>query len=96
MYRLVIYDWTVCKLQVCKSILIEFAPPEWQNDFHIKCQKLVMFANGCILQVYENGPIARREFKSLGNSSNTVTTVRQKDESGPHGPHRLPTLEQTN
>ena len=38
-------DWPVCKLQVCKFVLIEFAPPEWQNVFHIKCQKLFTFAN---------------------------------------------------
>ena len=28
-------DWPLCKLQVCKFVLIEFAPPEWQNVFHI-------------------------------------------------------------
>ena len=33
-------DWPICKLQVCKFVLIEFAPPEWQNVFHVKCQKL--------------------------------------------------------
>ena len=26
-------DWLVCKLQVCKSFLIEFAPSKWQKDF---------------------------------------------------------------
>ena len=29
-------DWAVCKLQF---VLIEFAPPEWQNIFHVKCKK---------------------------------------------------------
>ena len=32
----------------------------------------------------------------LGNSANMVTIVRQRDEMGPHGPHQLLTLEQTN
>ena len=31
-----------------------------------------------------------------GNSANMVMTIRQKDESGPNNPYRLPTLEQTN
>ena len=34
-----------------------------------------------------NAPIAGREFMISGNSTNTVKTVRQKDKSGPHGPH---------
>ena len=38
-------DWPVCKLQVCIFVLIEFAQPEWQNIFHVKCQKLFTFAN---------------------------------------------------
>ena len=32
-YRLVTYIWPVHKLQVCKLVLIEFTPPEWQNVF---------------------------------------------------------------
>ena len=31
-------DWPVHKLQVCILVLIEFAPPEWQNIFQNKCQ----------------------------------------------------------
>ena len=42
-------DWPECKLQVCKFFLIEFAPPEWQNVFYIKCQKRFTFANGYLL-----------------------------------------------
>ena len=42
-------DWPVCKLQVCKLVLIEFALPEQQNIFHIKCQKLFTFANRYLL-----------------------------------------------
>ena len=42
-------NWPVCKLQVCKFVLIEFAPPEWQNIFHIKSQKLFTFPNGYLL-----------------------------------------------
>ena len=41
--------WPVHKLQVSKLVLIEFSLPEWQNVFHIKCQKLFTFANGYLL-----------------------------------------------
>ena len=33
---------------------------------------------------------------TLGNSANAVTIIRQREESEPHGPHQLLTLEQTN
>ena len=42
-------DWPVRKLQVSRLVLIEFAPSEWQNVFHIKCLKLFTFANGYLL-----------------------------------------------
>ena len=37
-------NWPVCNLQVSKFVLIDFAPPKWQNIFHIKCQKNFTFA----------------------------------------------------
>ena len=42
-------DWIVCKLQVCKLVLIEFAQYKQQNIFHIKCQKQFTFENGYLL-----------------------------------------------
>ena len=37
-----------------------------------------------------------RELMTLGDSTITVTTVRQREESGTHAPHLVLTLEQTN
>ena len=36
---------TMTKVEIAN----EFAQPEWQNVFHIKCQKLFTFENGYLL-----------------------------------------------
>ena len=44
-------DWSGCKLQICKFVLIEFAPPECQKTFHI-C-KWISFAISTFVLVEE-------------------------------------------